>query len=85
LYFKPVVLSKTGERFGDGGVRRNNPVNEAINETNRLKKKKWAGRKIRYFVSIGSGAVETYNLLNNIPKLLKNIITIITNSEDIAD
>jgi patatin-like phospholipase/acyl hydrolase len=37
LYFKPVVFSKTGEMFRYGGIRRNNPVNEAINETNRLK------------------------------------------------
>ena len=85
LYFKPVVFLKTGEMFGDGGMRRNNPVNEAINETNRLKEREWAGRQIGCVVSIGTGAVEARNLSNRLPEFLKGAVAIMTDSEDIAD
>jgi patatin-like phospholipase/acyl hydrolase len=85
LFFKPVTFEKTGEIFGDGGMRRNNPINEAINEMNRLREKEWAGREIGCVVSIGTGAVQTRTISNQLQGLLKAAVAIMTDSEDIAD
>ena len=32
LYFKSVQFNETGEKWCDGGLRRNNPINEALAE-----------------------------------------------------
>jgi hypothetical protein len=66
-------------------MRRNNPINEAVNEINRLKEKEWAGRPLGCVVSIGTGAVEARKISNQLPELLRGAVAIMTDSEDIAD
>lgn len=65
-------------------MRRNNPINEAIHEMNRLKEKEWTDREIGCVISIGTGAVEPLKLSNKVPELLKSVVAIMTDSEDIA-
>jgi patatin-like phospholipase/acyl hydrolase len=36
MYFKRVKFEKHGEKWSDGGIRRNNPINEALAETQRV-------------------------------------------------
>jgi hypothetical protein len=85
MFFKSVVFQKSKVEFGDGGMRRNNPVNESVSEVNRLKEKKWAGRNVGCLVSIGTGQVDSSKISGNISELLKGAIAIMTDSEDIAE
>jgi patatin-like phospholipase/acyl hydrolase len=85
MFFKPVILQRTKAEFGDGGMRRNNPINEAINEMNRLKEKSWAGRELGCLVSIGTGEVDSKKISGSVSDVLKAAISIMTDSEDTSD
>jgi hypothetical protein len=85
MFFKSVVFQKSKIEFVDGGMRRSNPINESVNEVNRLKERDWTGRNIGCLVSIGTGAVNSKKISGNIFELLKGAIAIMTDSEDIAE
>ncbi|KAF4437154.1 hypothetical protein F53441_13112 [Fusarium austroafricanum] len=83
-FFRPVKLTG-GELFCDGGMRRNNPINEAVKELNRELEKEWAGRSLSCLVSIGTGVVEAAKLSSSLTVLIKAVVKILTDSEDIAE
>jgi len=51
LLFPPVKLQQSGAVFVDGSLRRNNPIEEVINESDRI----WPGHTIGCVISIGTG------------------------------
>jgi hypothetical protein len=83
IYFKSVRLESSGQEFSDGGLHRNNPVNEAITETGRIRE--WNGRKIGCLVSIGTGSSKITSVPSNIAKFLAKAVEMLTDSERIAD
>ncbi|KAF8534124.1 acyl transferase/acyl hydrolase/lysophospholipase, partial [Trichophaea hybrida] len=51
LLFPPVKLQQSGAVFVDGSLRRNSPIEEVINESDRI----WPGPTIGCVISIGTG------------------------------
>ncbi|KAH7142064.1 hypothetical protein EDB81DRAFT_653957 [Dactylonectria macrodidyma] len=84
IFFHPVKLAG-GESFCDGGMRRNNPINEAVNELNRELEKGWAGRSLGCLVSVGTGVVEAAKVSSSLTTLMKAVVKILTDSEDVAE
>ena len=82
LFFKDVQFSKTGERWCDGGMRRNNPINEALSELNR--EREWKDKKIGCILSLGTGVKKSVPISSNLASVLKGAVAIITDSDDIA-
>ncbi|KAG5790214.1 hypothetical protein H9Q69_010714 [Fusarium xylarioides] len=83
-FFDPVKLAG-GESFCDGGMRRNNPINEAVSELNRELERGWSGRSLGCLVSIGTGVVEAANISTSVTTLIRAVVKILTDSEDTAE
>lgn len=83
MYFKNVTFENSGDKWCDGGMRRNNPTNEALTEVTR--EKDWKDRSLGCVVSLGSGAPQIKGVSSNLAGFLKGSVDIMTDSEDIAD
>lgn len=83
MYFKAVTFESSGERWTDGGMRRNNPIQEAMVEIER--EKYWPGKQIGCVVSLGTGAAEIKGVSKNLLGFLRGSVDIMTDSETIAD
>jgi tetratricopeptide (TPR) repeat protein len=83
IYFKSVRLESSGQEFSDGGLHRNNPVNETVTEIGRIRE--WEGRKIGCLVSIGTGSSKISSVPSNIAKFLAKAVEMLTDAERIAD
>lgn len=82
LFFKPVTFKDTGEVWCDGGMRRNDPINEALAELPR--EVHWRGRKIGCVLSIGTGVKSSEPLSSSLSSVLKAAVAIMTDSDDTA-
>ena len=81
--FKPVTFARGHEKWCDGGLKRNNPVNEALNEVARHAE--FQNREIGCVVSIGTGITKTSGVSSNLLVFLKQSLDMMTSSEEIAD
>lgn len=82
MYFKGVQFDRTGEKWCDGGLRRNNPINEALSELSR--EPAWKDKKIGCVLSIGTGVAKSDRVSSNLAGVLKSALAIMTDSDDIA-
>jgi Patatin-like phospholipase len=82
MYFEGVEIKGTGERWCDGGLRRNNPINEALSEISR--EKNWENKKIGCILSLGTGVAKSNAVSSNLVGLLKGAVAIMTDSDDAA-
>ncbi|PVH95139.1 hypothetical protein DM02DRAFT_691373 [Periconia macrospinosa] len=82
LYFKSVQFKETGERWCDGGLRRNNPINEALSELSR--ERGWKDRKIGCVLSLGTGVKKSDSITSSIASILKGVVAMVTDADDIA-
>jgi len=79
MYFKHVKFT-SGEKWCDGGLRRNNTVNEAVAEVSRQRvRNKDTG------CLIGTGIAKVTEVNDNLAKFLKLAVAIITDSEAVAE
>ncbi|KAK7717711.1 hypothetical protein SLS64_003206 [Diaporthe eres] len=85
IYFKPVELRKRREKWVDGGLKRNNPINVAMEEVSRLQKSSFKDREIGCVVSIGTGAPQITGVSSNLFGFLAGAVKMMTDSEDIAE
>ncbi|KAL2289483.1 hypothetical protein FJTKL_01756 [Diaporthe vaccinii] len=85
IYFKPVELRKRREKWVDGGLKRNNPINVAMEEVSRLQKSSFKDREIGCVVSIGTGAPQITGVSSNLVGFLAGAVEMMTDSEDIAE
>lgn len=83
IYFKPVRFKESNHQFADGGMHRNNPVNESLAEVAR--ERSWQNKKVGCLVSIGNGSVKITSLPSNLASFLKKAVDMLTDSERIAD
>jgi hypothetical protein len=83
MYFKHVQFDKSGGKWCDGGLRRNNPINEAVLEVHR--EKIWKDKQIGCLVSLGTGIAKVVGVSANLAVFLKGSVDIMTDSEDLAD
>ncbi|KLO97050.1 calcium-independent phospholipase A2 [Fusarium fujikuroi] len=83
-FFDPVKLAG-GESFCDGGMRRNNPINETVNELNRELERGWSGRSLGCLISVGTGVVEAAKISTSVTTLIRAVVKILTDSEDTAE
>jgi len=83
IYFKPVKFGRHGEKWCDGGLRRNNPINEALAELDRHEDLN--RRDIGCLVSIGTGVSKISSVSSNLAVFLKQSVDMMTDSEEIAD
>lgn len=83
IYFKKVTFQNSGQKWCDGGLRRNNPINEAVAEIHR--EKEWKQRNIGCILSIGTGVAAMNAVSGDIAGFLKGAVKIMTDSEETAD
>ena len=82
LFFRPVTFKGSGEIWCDGGLKRNNPVHEAVAEVKR--EPTWREREIGCLLSIGTGVPRIGGVSSNLAKFLKGAVEMMTASEDVA-
>jgi len=82
MFFRSVKFEATGETWCDGGLRRNNPINEALAEISC--ELDWEGKQIGCILSLGTGLARTNSLSSNLASFLKGSIKIMTDAEDTA-
>ncbi|KAF1830423.1 FabD/lysophospholipase-like protein [Decorospora gaudefroyi] len=82
LYFKSVQFKETKEKWCDGGLQRNNPINEALSELAR--EREWKDRKIGCVLSLGTGVKKTDSITSSPTSILKGVVAMVTDSDDIA-
>jgi predicted acylesterase/phospholipase RssA len=82
IYFKGVQFGEKGEKWCDGGLRRNNPINEALAELAR--ERDWKDKKIGCILSIGTGVAKISSVSSNLAGILKGALEIMTDSDDTA-
>lgn len=82
MYFRSVQLSETGEKWCDGGLRRNNPINEALSELSR--EGNWKDKNVGCVLSLGTGIAKSGHVSSNLAGVLKGAVTIMTDCDDIA-
>ncbi|KAF2000562.1 FabD/lysophospholipase-like protein [Amniculicola lignicola CBS 123094] len=81
-FFESVQFSETGEKWRDGGMRRNNPINEALSELTR--QRDWKNRKIGCVLNVGAGVKKSEAISSRLDRVLKGAVRIMTDSDDIA-
>ncbi|KAF8532970.1 phospholipase, patatin family protein [Trichophaea hybrida] len=81
LFFPPVKLQKSGAIFVDGAMRLNNPIEEVINEGDRI----WRGRTIGCVISIGTGWAAQTRIDSKPSKLIKACVEIALSAQNKAD
>lgn len=82
VFFKPVKFQGSGEQWCDGGMRRNNPINEALAEVSR--ESAWKDKKIGCILSLGTGVKKTGSVTSSLATLVKTAVAIMADSDDIA-
>ena len=82
MFFEGVKFQRRGEQWCDGGLRRNNPINEALSEVAR--EREWKDRKIGCVLSIGTGTTKISAVSSNLAGILKDAVAIMTDAEDIT-
>jgi hypothetical protein len=82
MFFSSVKL-KTGDKFVDGGLRRNNPVREAMAELQR--EKSFKNREVGCLVSLGTGLHALKEVPSNLALFLKEAVHMMTDAEGIAE
>ncbi|RDW56410.1 hypothetical protein BP6252_14164 [Coleophoma cylindrospora] len=82
MYFKGVQFNQKGEKWCDGGLRRNNPINEALAELSR--ERDWKYKKVGCVLSLGTGVAKSLSVSSNLAGILKGAVAIMTDSDDIA-
>ncbi|KAF2623203.1 hypothetical protein BU25DRAFT_414482 [Macroventuria anomochaeta] len=82
LYFKNVQFKETGEKWCDGGLQRNNPINEALSEVAR--ERGWKDCKIGCVLSLGTGVKKSESITSSFASILKGVVAMVTDSDDIA-
>lgn len=82
MYFKSVKFIATGEKWCDGGLRRNNPINEALAEVSR--EECWKDKEIGCLLSLGTGAARSNAISSSLASFIKGSLKIMTDAEDIA-
>ncbi|KAH8744644.1 phospholipase [Hyaloscypha finlandica] len=85
MFFHPVKFGVSDAEWCDGGIRRNNPINEALSDVDRETERAWQGRVLGCVVSIGTGVVDSQKISNSVGQFLKAVLKILTDSEDTAD
>lgn len=83
LFFRAVKFKTGGEIWCDGGLRRNNPVNVALEQLGL--EAEWKDKPIGCVLSLGTGAPLINEVSNNLAKFLKGCVAMMTDSEDTAD
>lgn len=83
MYFKGVKFTTQGENWCDGGLRRNNPIMEVMNEVQR--EPGFRNRKVGCILSIGTGAPSISHISSGLASFLQGAVKMMTNSEDIAN
>jgi patatin-like phospholipase/acyl hydrolase len=79
MYFKPIQFDGTGEKWSDGGLRRNNPINEALSEISR--ERDWENKKIGCVLSLGTGVAKGEAVSSNLARFLKGAVAIMADSD----
>ncbi|KAK4097167.1 hypothetical protein N658DRAFT_527257 [Parathielavia hyrcaniae] len=82
IYFKSVRFASSGERWCDGALRRNNPINEALAELAR--EPEWQNRTIGCILSLGTGLARSRSISSNLASFLKGALKMLTDAEDTA-
>ena len=77
------VNFKSGVVFVDGGLRRNNPINELVRETESIRS--WQDRDVGCIVSLGTGWTDPSEIPARLDKFLKRCVEVATDSDDVAD
>jgi len=80
IYFKHVTF--LGDEWVDGGLRRNNPINEALAEVSR--EREWNGKDLGCVLSLGTGVPKLKDVSPNLTGFLKGAVDIMTDSEAVA-
>jgi hypothetical protein len=83
MFFKSVTLSSTHDNFCDGGMKRTNPIDEIIQEYERIRE--WNSKEIGCIVSIGTGVPNFRKVEKRLDKLLEACVNIMMDAQDIAD
>jgi hypothetical protein len=83
IFFEPVTIKPSGVEFVDGGLRRNNPINEIGRECHDIKA--WKDKRIGCLVSLGTGWTDPAEVPARLDKFLKRCLDLTTNSDDIAN
>ena len=83
IYFKSVKFHKQGEKWCDGGLRRNNPIREIVAEAGREKSLK--AKKIGCLLSVGTGVPKISSVSENLALFLRGSVDMMMNSEEVAD
>lgn len=83
IYFKSVKFHKQGEKWCDGGLRRNNPIREIVAEAGREKSLKI--KKIGCILSLGTGVPKISSVSGNLALFLRGSVDMMMNSEEVAD
>jgi hypothetical protein len=83
LYFKSVQFAAGRESWCDGGLHRNNPVEEALAEIGR--EVDWKYKEIGCLLSVGTGVPKLTRVSDNLAKFLKGSVAIMTDSEETAN
>lgn len=83
MYFKSVKLEDPESEWVDGGLRRNNPVNEALSEISR--EPQFKSRKLGCLVSLGTGLSKISETPSSLPTFLQKSVEIMTDAGQVAD
>ncbi|KAI9804563.1 MAG: hypothetical protein M1833_006636, partial [Piccolia ochrophora] len=83
MHFKRVKFENSGEKWCDGGLRRNNPIIEALAEVSR--EEAWLDEQIGCVLSLGTGVSKMDNVSDNLLWFLIESVKIMTDSENTAD
>ncbi|KAK3305294.1 uncharacterized protein B0T15DRAFT_484941 [Chaetomium strumarium] len=82
MYFKAIKFAASGERWCDGAIRRNNPINEALAELAR--EPEWQNKKIGCILNLGTGLARSRSVSSNLAGFLKGALKMLTDAEDTA-
>lgn len=81
-FFEPITIGPHGQRFADGAVRYNNPVQQVYREATNL----WPERmSTAVLVSIGTGCAPGPSFEGNIAQIAKAVTQIVTGTQSAAD
>ena len=82
IFFEEVAF-KSGVVFVDGGLRRNNPINELVREAKSIRS--WQDRDVGCIMSLGTGWTDPSEVPRRLDKFLKVCVEVATDCDDIAD
>ena len=82
VFFEKVTF-KSGVVFVDGGMRRNNPINELVREAQSIRS--WQDRDVGCIVSLGTGWTDPSEVSPRLDQFLQECVNVATDCDDIAD